>query len=127
MMRRMPTRPDRSLSFLFTVFALSAFVVHARPVAAKERPGAAPETGHGPDSVLQQLDRPTEKAREAPRSPPSSEEDLATSWKHWSSLFSTRLQGVRPTKSGYDMAAIQQARGQGHALSPKQVALVEKL
>src|SRR3954451_14800420 len=125
MMRRMPTRPHRSFSFLFTLFAFSAFVVHAPPVAAKERPGAAPETGQGPDSVLQQLDRPAEKGREAPRRPPSSEEDLPAPGRHLAALFSPRLQGARPTKGGYDMAAIQQARGQGRALSPKQVALVE--
>ena len=92
----MPRRLPRSLSFLFTLFAFSVFVVHAPPAGAKERPGAAPETGQGPDSVLQQLDRaPTQKAREAPRPPPSSEEALAASWKHWASLFSPRLQGVR--------------------------------
>jgi predicted acylesterase/phospholipase RssA len=129
MMRRMPRRLPGSLPFLFTTFALSVFVVHAPPAGAKERPGAAPETGQGPDSVLQQLDRaPTQKAaREAPPRPPSSEEALAASWKHWASLFSSRLQGVRATKGGNDMATIQQARGQGRKLSAKQAALVEKL
>ena len=126
MMRRMPRRLQRSLPFLF---AFSAFVVHAPPAGAKERPGAAPETGQGPDSVLQQLDRsPAQKAApETPPPPPSSEEALAASWKHWASLFSSRLQGLHPTKGGNDMATIQQARGQGRKLSAKQAALVEKL
>ena len=132
MMRRMPRRPfaSPSVSVHAAAFAaFAAFVVHAPPAGAKERPGAAPETGQGPDSVLQQLDRvPTQKAApEAPPPPPSSEEDMAASWKRWASLFSPRLQGVRPTKGGNDMATIQQARGQGRKLSAKQAALVEKL
>ena len=52
---------------------------------------------------------------------------MAASWKNWASLFSPRMRGGQPTKSGNDMATIQNARGQGRPLSAKQAALVEKL
>jgi predicted acylesterase/phospholipase RssA len=128
MMRRMAKRLRLSLSLVL------GFIVLAPAAHAKERPGAAPMTGQGPDDVLQKLDRPAQQAapkapveRPPPPPPPVNEEALETSWRKWAPLFSPRLRGMRATKAGTDMPSIQRARSQGRPLSPEQAALIERL
>src|SRR4029079_2461665 len=112
MMRRMAKR--RRLS-LYLVLLLGS-VVLASAAHAKERPGAAPMTGQGPDDVLQKLDRPAQQAAPPlpqgpppPPPPPVNEDALETSWRKWAPLFSPRLRGMRATKAGTDMPSIQKA------------------